>query len=183
MTAIGNPFMTNVTSASDFEARVEAKRYSYFTLPVLEVSVKYRKPDVLKLALTHSLPTAISDQVIKVYKAGMDGNVDSVRSEVENTKIFADDNFLTEIRDKGYILLKELCVSHKILDVPQSDFSNDVVSWNDIPEEDAIAFLMHLINQANTSTTVEGGEVSKEDIETFPNSKPVKQRRNAREHV
>jgi hypothetical protein len=161
--------MTNqITPAADLAAKIEAKRYDYFTFPILEITIKYRKPDILKLALNKALPAVMASAVIRAYKANVEGRTKEVQAELASEKVEATDEFLGQLEDRGYLLLKELCVSHKILDVPQSDFENSVISWTDIPEEDAMAFLLNLIKKAQNAANAQGGEMSGEDIVEFP---------------
>lgn len=171
-----------VTSPEEFQRHVEEKRYSYFSFPVLEITIQYRKPDLLKLAFNKSLPAVMADTVIKAYKAHLSGAAAAYEKEMKEKTIEASDELVSDLREKGYQLLKELCSSHKILDVPQSDFANNVISWLDIPEEDAIAFLLHLLNSAQVSTTTEGGEMSAKDIQDFPDGKRVPKRHIARKN-
>lgn len=174
--------MNNLTSLADIAAQVEAKRYNEFTFPVLGITIKYRKPDVLQLALNKSLPGVMADAVIKAYKANFEGRGEEFQAEMKAEKISADDKLLTELRQSGYTLLGTLCDNLKIMDVPKSDVENSVLCWNDIPEEDAIAFVLTLINRANTSATNTGGEVSGEEIVTFPDNKRVPKRNSARKN-
>lgn len=173
--------MTKITTAAEeLREKIESKRYDTFTLPTLEITVKYRKPDLLKLSYDKALPAALADIVIDSYKsvaAGIDQDV--IKKKAETAKLEADDTFLKELSSKGYNLLSVLVVSHKIMDVAESDPENLLISWQDIPEEDSIAFLIHLLNKAQTGKTAEGGEVSYEEIKEFPDSKRSTKRSTA----
>lgn len=170
--------MTNINlpTAAELEAKVLKTRYAYFTLPTLDIQIKYRKPDLLKLSFNHTLPQILADNIIKAYKAQVAGDdAEAVIADAKGLQIT--DEVVAELAPKGYLLLKELCVSLKILDVPQSDFSNEILAWVDIPENDALAFLMHLIGQAQVSETATGGEVTLEDVNSFPDGKRGSKRR------
>jgi hypothetical protein len=167
---------TQVTPSDELKRKIEEKRYDYFSFPILEITVKYRKPDLLKLSFNNALPAVLADTVIEAYKEGVNGvSQDDYKKKVANRSTQANNETVKELSEKGYTLLKELVVSHKILDVPQSDIDNDVISWADIPENDAIAFLMNIVNKAQAIET-EGGEVSAEDIQTFPDGGRSKKR-------
>lgn len=166
-----------VTSAEEIQRKIEEKRYSYFTFPVLEITIKYRKPDLLKLSFNKSLPAVMAGQIIDAYKQSANGvDMNAYRDKVLDKKLEADDDLVKDLGQKGYNLLKELCVSHKVLDVPQSDFVNEVIAWVDIPEEDAIAFLLNLINASQTTETQYGGEISEAEITSFPEGEQVPKR-------
>lgn len=169
-----------VTSAAEMQQKIEERRYAYFVLPSLDVTIKYRKPDLLKLSFNNSLPSMMAESVIAAYRANVEGHAESYLTELKEKRITADDTLLKELSEKGYELLKELCSSHKILNVPQSDFENNIISWLDIPEEDAIAFLINLLEKAQKIATAQGGEVSADDITTFPDGKRGGKRNTAR---
>lgn len=168
----------NITPAEEAKRLIEERRYRYFTFPVLGLTVKYRNPDVLKLSLNGSFPAALAEVIIDAYKSQMNGR-ELEEAKAKAATLEANEKLLGELREKGFKLLSELVTSHRILNVPQSDLDNDVIAWDDIPEEDAIAFLMSLINRAQTSTTTEGGEVSSGDIAKFPDGKRVPKRNPA----
>lgn len=172
--------MTQISSAAEIAAKVEAKRYGFFTLPVLDITIKYRKPDPLKLALNGQLPSMLADQVIKAYKSNIEGTQDQYKKELESVTFEADNNTLKELTEGGYKLFSDLCVSHVILDCDKSDFASEVISWKDIPEEDALAFMFYILNSSNTAETGNGGEVSSIDIATFPDGKRRKKRSTVR---
>lgn len=169
----------DISSAADIRQKIEEKRYAYFTFPVLDFTIKYRKPDLLKLSFNNALPTLMAQSVIAAYRANIEGHTSEFMDELKGKPVVADDTLLHELRDKGYELLKELCVSHKILSVPQSDFENEVIAWNDIPEEDALAFLLNLLGGAQKAATLDGGEMSSGDIVTFPDGKRSRKRSSA----
>lgn len=161
-----------VTSPEDFLNNIEETMYDYFTFPILKSTIKYRRPDMLKLAFNNSLPAAMASAIIKAYKEAIGGaDMENYADEATKDKIKPDEDLVKDLSEKGYVLLKELCVTYKILNVPQSDVTQGVVSWSDIPEEDAMAFLLNLIQKAQIAHTKTGGEVSTGDIETFPVSK------------
>lgn len=172
---------TSVTSGAALAERLKSTKL-LFTLPVLDITIQYRKPDFLKLSFNKSLPEGLAAQIIEVYRAQVKGEGDQYTKDMQNKPLDIDDQFLKDLREKGYTLLKELCTSHKILDVPQSDPDNDVISWTDIPEQDAISFLLHLIESAQTAKTKAGGEISQAEVADFPDGKPVRKRNTARAH-
>ncbi len=173
--------MTNITSAAELREKIQSKRYDTFTFPVLEITVKYRKPDLLKLSFNKSLPGAIADAVIGSYKEAMSGvDPEEYKKRLAANKTEADEDLVRDMSTKGYILLSELCTSHKIMDVPESDPENGLIAWSDIPEEDSIAFILNLLNKAQVSTTAQGGEISTEEIIDFPDSPKVPKRDTAR---
>ncbi len=88
---------------------------------------------------------------------------------------------LVDLTQKGYNLLTELCISHTILD-GQSDFENNVISWKDIPEEDALAFLLSLIQKVQTTYTKKGGEVTSTDVTDFPDGERITKRSSSRKN-
>jgi hypothetical protein len=162
------------SSLEDLKSKIEANRYDYFTLPVLDITVKYRKPDMLKLSLNNSLPGAMADVIINAYKEAVGGaDMEQYKENAKNT-IKPDNNLIQELDKKGYILLSELVVSHKFLDVPESDLDAQpipLISWIDVPEEDAIAFLLNLVNSAQKAKTVNGGEVTSDEVTEFSGRK------------
>jgi hypothetical protein len=163
--------MTNITNAAQLREKL-TKRYDTFTLPVLDITVKYRRPDLLKLSFDKALPAALADVVIDSYKSIAGGMSESdFKKKVADTQLKADDTFLRELSTKGYDLLSKLVVSHKIMNVEESDPDNLLISWNDIPEEDSIAFLVNLLNKAQTAETQDGGEISYEEVKTFPDGR------------
>src|SRR5690606_11125453 len=93
-----------------------------------------------------------------------------------------DEKAIADFRNKGYKLLTELVVSPKIMDVPESDFSTNppLVSWKDIPEEDALAFVMHIFQVGNKTTEDAGGEMSSADILPFSDEKQMSERHPTR---
>lgn len=159
-----------MTQITDKEIAKEnlAKLREYFTFPTLNITIQYRRPDILKLSYNNALPTLMADAVIKSYKAKVEGRTEE--NAFDTTNFEATPEFLIELREKGYVLLEKQCTSHKILKVPESDIDNDVISWDDIPEEDAMAFLMHVINRTEVTNT-SGGEVSVKEVTSFPDSK------------
>jgi hypothetical protein len=161
-----------ITSGSALREKIEAKRYDYFTFPILDITIKYRKPDLLKLSLNKSLPQAMADAVITAYKEAVGGaDMAGYVKDAANKKLEADDSLIKDMDEKGYLLLQQLCVSHSILNVDESDFDTvpiPLIAWHDIPEEDAIAFLLSLIQRAQTGKTESGGEISAEEITDFP---------------
>lgn len=172
--------MTNITTAVQLREKIEAKRYDTFTLPVLDITIKYRKPDLLKLSFDKALPAALADVVIDSYKSVAGGMDEAAfKKKAENTHLEADDTFLRELSNKGYGLLSELVVSHKIMDVAESDPDNLLISWKDIPEEDSIAFLVNLLNKTQTAQTADGGEISYKEVESFPDGGGKPKRRTA----
>lgn len=172
--------MNKITTADELREKIEAKRYDTFTLPVLEITVKYRKPDLLKLSFDKALPAALADMVIDAYKDIASGVDEATfRDKASTTKLDADDTFLKELSSKGYVLLSELVVSHKIMDVAESDPDNLLISWHDIPEEDSIAFLVNLLNKAQVGQTKDGGEISYEEVQNFPDGGRGTKRRTA----
>lgn len=181
-TTEGTPNMNQITTGSSLRDKIEAKRYDHFTFPVLDVTIKYRKPDLLKLSLNKSLPQAMANAVIDAYKEAVGGSdMEGYAKEAANKKLEADDTLIKDVDEKGYALLEELCTSHKIMDVPASDFETNppLISYKDIPEEDAIAFLLHVIQRAQTGTTVSGGEISSTEITDFPDNGRSAKRGNA----
>ncbi len=166
--------MKEITSIEETKRLLE-KNYNYYTFPVLGITIKHRRPDVLKLAFNQSLPEVMADMVIGAYKAKMEGREPDLPEKLEAT-----DEFLHDLHDKGYVLLSSLCVSHKIMDVPQSDLDNLLISWQDIPEEDAMGFIMHLISSAQTAETSAGGTVSVEEATSFPKPRRSQKRTAAR---
>lgn len=163
--------LNNVTSAEELQAKIEGKMYDYFTFPVLDITIKYRRPDLLKLSFNDSLPNAVASLVIDSYKKNIEGiSPAEYKKSLKDNKIEADDALVKDLSVKGYKLLATLSVSHRIMDVEESDFSNNVLSWNDVPEEDAIAFIFHIINKAQTADAP-GGETSNEDVINFPDGK------------
>lgn len=170
----------NITSADELRQKIEEKRYDYFTFPVLDITIKYRKPDLLKLSFNNSLPSALAAIVINSYKEAVGGtDMEEYQKKHKDQKLEADDDLVKDLDTKGYILLSELAVSHRFLDVEQSDPENNLIAWKDVPEEDAIAFLLNLINKAQVAKTATGGEVSGSDIASFPDSKRVSKRNTA----
>lgn len=169
-----------ITPAAELQAKIEARRYDFFTLPTLDVTVKYRRPDLLKLSFNNSLPAAIADMVIKGYREAIEGtDAEAYKAKMAKEKIETDDTLIKSLGEKGYSLMSDLVVSHKILNVPESDFAAEpvpLISWNDVPENDAIAFLFNLINAAQTVTTATGGEVSAVEITNFPDGEQVPKR-------
>jgi hypothetical protein len=174
--------MTQITTASELQAKLEKNRYDYFTFPQLEITVKYRTPDMLKLSFQNQLPSVMADTIIEAYRELVGG---STEADIKNTlqekqaKFKADDDYLKDLASKGYNLLKELCVSHKVWEVEFSDPENDLISWKDIPEVDALAFLMHIVQKAQQVQT-KGGGVSSEELTSFPEGTRSKKRRVAR---
>lgn len=172
-----------ITSVEELRQKIESKRYDYFTFPVLDITVKYRKPDLLKLSLNKSLPLFIADAVIESYKEAVGG---TDMAEYQQKKlaegIKADDQLVEDLSKKGYELLSSLCESHAIKDVPESDFDTTppLIAWKDVPEEDSIAFLLNLINRAQVGTTKSGGEVASEDVTTFPDGERKPKRSTVR---
>lgn len=165
-----------IITGTELQEKIEAGRYATFTLPVLDITIKYRKPDLLKLSLSNSLPAALADAVIESYRSLANGATqEELQSKLKDRKEVSDD-FIEELSTKSYDLLGKLCVSHKIWDVEQSDPDNGLISWNDVPEEDAMAFLINLINEAQKSRTASGGETSFEEVQTFPDSPRGKKR-------
>jgi len=168
------------TPASELQAKIEAKRYNYYTLPILDVTVKYRKPDLLKLSFNKQLPSFLADLVIKSYKEAIDGaDMQAYQESLKKQKIGVDEELIKTLGPKGYALMSDLIVSHKVMDVPESDFSATpvpLISWVDIPEEDAIAFLFNLINTSQGTIETEGGEVTFEEVATFPSGEQVTER-------
>lgn len=168
-----------ITSASELAAKIEAKRYDFFTFPVLDITIKYRRPDLLKLSFNKALPTFIADTVIDSYKEAISGtDMREYQKAKAEEGVKANEDVIKDLSTKGYNLLTELCVSHTIIN-GLSDLDNGVISWNDIPEEDAIAFLMNLINRASVSQTKTGGEVTSEDVINFPDGKRKSKRSSA----
>jgi hypothetical protein len=168
-----------ITTASELEAKI-AGLDNYFTLPILDVTIKYRRPDLLKLSLNNHLPSVMAAAVIESYKEAVGGaDLQAYRESLKEKKIEADDKLIGDLSTKGYNLLKDLCVSHKILDVEQSDPANNLISWRDIPEEDAMSFLVHIINSTQKVQTRDGGEMSLEDITDFPEGVRKSKRSNA----
>src|SRR6476646_10294294 len=103
------------TSLEELKSKIEANRYDYFTLPVLQITVKYRRPDLLKLSISKSLPGAMADAIIRAYKEAVGGaNMEEYAATAKND-ITPDDTLLQEIDKKGYLLLSELVVSHKFM--------------------------------------------------------------------
>jgi hypothetical protein len=170
----------NTTSADELRQRIEEKRYNYFTFPVLNITIKYRRPDLLKLSFNNSLPSALAAVVIEGYKEAVGGTtIEDYQQKMQDKKIETNDELIKDLGKKGYTLLSELSVSHKFMDVPESDFDASpiaLISWVDVPEEDAIAFLMHIIQRAQVAKNASGGETSNEDVASFPDSRPVPQR-------
>jgi hypothetical protein len=165
-----------ITSIEEAKRLIGERQYRVFTFPILGITFKYRRPDMLKLSLSGSLPTAMAEIIIDAYKTQMNGG--SVEDFTESHKSLKniDDDLLKELRGKGYGLLRDLVTSHKVLDVPESDLDTGVISWQDIPEEDAMAFMLHLINAAQMSATADGGEVSVAEVTNFPDKKQVSKR-------
>jgi hypothetical protein len=173
----------NISTSADIKQKIEERRYGYFTFPTLEFTIKYRNPDLIKLSLNGSLPAFLADQVIGAYKANIEGTTEQFKESLRKQKVEADDKLLQELRDRGYNLLEELSYSHRIMNVPESDLDNNIISWDDIPEMDAMAFVMHLVGEAQKSQTETGGEVSTDDIITFPDGRGGDKRRIARKNV
>lgn len=175
--------MNNITTGQDLAAKIEANRYDFFTFPKLEITVKYRKPDLLKLSINKSLPAAMAAAVIEAYKEAVGGaDMAEYAKQAESKKLEPDDELVSDLSQKGYILLNNLVVSHKIMDVPESDVNAEpvpLISYNDVPEEDSIAFLMHLIQKAQEARTQSGGIVTSEDVTTFSNTKRSTKRRTS----
>lgn len=175
--------MTNVTTAETLAEKIERVQGNYFTLPILDVTIKYRRPDLLKLSLNNELPAVMAAAVIDSYKQAVGGaDLQAYQDKIKDKKIDANEGLLEDLSKKGYDLLKNLCVSHKIWDVEESDPANNLIAWKDVPEEDAMAFLVHLINSIQNIKTNDGGEVTLDDLTTFPDSKRKSQRGNARTH-
>lgn len=175
------PIMTEITTAETLAEKIERVQGNYFTFPILDVTIKYRRPDLLKLSLNNDLPAVMAATIIESYKEALGGvDLAEYQAKLKDRKVEPDTNLLEDMAKKGYGLLAQLCVSHKILDVPQSDPVNNVISWKDIPEEDAMAFLVHVINSIQTVKTKDGGEMSYDDITNFPEEKRVTKRGNAR---
>lgn len=169
------------TSNEAFKQRIQETMRYYFTFPILGVQIEYRRPDLLKLSYNNYLPSAIAVSVIDAYKEAIGGtDMEEYQAKIANQKHEANDELVKDLSAKGYVLLSELCISQRIMDVPQSDLDNGVVSWNDIPEEDAMAFLMHVVKSAQVARTKSGGEVSAEDITTFPDEGRVTKRNTSR---
>lgn len=174
--------MTNktLTPAADLQSKIEANRYDYFTLPTLDINIKYRKPNLLNLSYNNTLPAVMASQIIGAYKEAVNGkNMDEFISEVE-TKISVDDQLVKELPEKGYELLKILSVSPRFMDVPESDFSAvpvPLIAYRDVPEEDAIAFLLNLFQRAESAKDVSGGDVTLSDVTEFPKGKRGTNRR------
>ncbi len=174
-----------ISSPDDFRQKIQTKRYGFFTFPQLEATIQYRMPDLLKLAFNNSLPAFLAEQVIAAYKAYVSGNSEAFLRDLKEKSVEADDSLIKDLSERGYELLSDLCVSHRIMNVPESDFDSKplpLISWNDIPENDAIAFTTHLITAAQTADTKDGGEVSAADIATFPDGERVKKRRAVRQN-
>lgn len=175
--------MTNISTAADLRQKLESRRYGYFTFPILDITIKYRKPDLIKLSLNNSLPQFLAEQVIGAYKAQVEGRAEEFQAGLAERKIDVDDELLRQLHDKGYNLLSELCISHKIMDVRESDPENNLIAWVDIPEGDAMAFVLNMIQAAQVSQTETGGEVSLEDTVTFPDAERGRKRRPAGANV
>lgn len=170
---------TQPTSASEAIRLIEERRYSYFTFPTLQITIKYRNPDMLKLAMNKQLPLAMADIIIDAYKTQLaGGNVDDLQEKHKNFEM--DDQFLAEVREKGYNILSELCTSFTILDVKQSDPESGVLAWKDIPEQDAMAFLSHLMLQLQRTALAEGGETTSDEVASFPDGTRLPKRNSAR---
>lgn len=174
--------MNTISTADDFRQKVQANRYGLFTFPQLGTTIEFRMPDLLKLSFNNSLPAFLAEQVIAAYKAHVSGNSSNFLEELKSKQPEVDDDLIKDLAGKGYQLLSNLCVSHKIMDVPESDFKTEpaLISWNDIPENDAIAFTTHLLTAGQSVDTKEGGEMSAEDIVSFPDSPRSKKRRPVR---
>ena len=170
-----------ITSKEETRRLIEERRYKYFTFPELGLTVQYRKPDMLQLALNNSLPATLADIVIESYKLQMKG-ADTTELQKRGANLELDNELLTQLRGKSFEMLTNLVTSHRILNVPESDIDNDVISWKDVPEVDAMGFLMHVIYTAQTSETEGGGEVQMKDLETFPNGKQVSKRNSPRKN-
>jgi hypothetical protein len=169
--------MTQITTADELQSKLDANRYSFFTFPVLDITVKYRNPDLLKLSFNKTLPAAMADVIIGAYKALAGGeSEESFAKRAKEKQITASEEYLQELSTKGYVLLSELVVSHRIADVQQSDTSNNLISWNDIPEEDAIAFVVNLVDKAQEIKTKGGGKTTSSEVETFPDGARSKKR-------
>jgi hypothetical protein len=168
------------TPASELADKIEQKRYDTFTFPILDITIKYRKPDLLKLSFNNSLPSALAAVVVNGYKEAVGGaDLNEYKEQLKDTKIDVNDALIKDIGTKGYQLLKELSVSHKFLDVPESDFNSvpiPIIAWVDVPEEDAIAFLLNLISRGQVAQTATGGEISMEDVTSFPSGGSVPER-------
>lgn len=170
-----------LTSIEQAKRLIEERRYKYFTLPSLGLTIQYREPDMLQLALNNSLPALLADLVIEAYKIQMKGgSLDDVKKRDADVEIT--NEILGELRGKSYDIMASLCVSFKILNVPETDLDSGVISWKDIPETDAMAFLLHIINMAQNSATEGGGEVSMNDLKTFPDGKQVSKRTSSRKN-
>lgn len=175
--------MNNISTADEFRQKIEANRYGFFTFPQLDVTIKYRMPDLLKLSLNNQLPSFLAEQVIAGYKSFVNGTTQDFLDELKTQHVDVSDDLVKELATKGYKLLTELCVSHKIMDVPESDFDVQpipLVAWSDIPENDSIAFTTHLMVANQTVKTKDGGEMSTTDIADFPDGQRVKKRRTVR---
>lgn len=176
MTDLGIPYMTKkITSFDEAKRLIQAKRYSEFTFPTLEISFEYRKPDILKLAYNGHLPAQMAEAVIRAYKLRLSGG-DTTQFEKELADTEVSDELLKELTEKGYLLLKDLGVTYKFLNVGQSDIDNGIFAWADVPENDAIAFLLHLLNDARNAEVEDGGEMSEDDITSFPDAKRGRKR-------
>lgn len=176
--------MNEITQGSALREKIESRRYDTFTFPILDITIKYRKPDLLKLSLNKSLPLAMASAIISAYKEAVGGaDMEEYAKEAANQKFNADDAMIKDLSEKGYTLLQELSESHVFLDVQQSDFEAQpkaVIAWKDVPEEDAIAFLLNLIQKAQVGKTKSGGEVSAEDITSFSDGKRSAKRSTTR---
>lgn len=170
------------SSLAELKSKIEANRYDFYTLPVLDITIKHRKPDLLKLSYNNDLPASMAATIIDAYKEAVGGtNMEEYMSSASD-KITSDDNLVKDLSVKGYVLLQKLSVSHRFIDVPESDLEAQpvpLISWNDVPEEDAISFLMHLLQQAQKAKTVDGGEITSEEVSTFPEGKRGANRRPA----
>jgi hypothetical protein len=165
-----------ITSIEEAKRLIGERQYRVFTFPILGITFKYRRPDMLKLSLSGSLPTAMAEVIIDAYKTQMNGGSMEDFTETHKSLKNVDEELLKELRGKGYGLLRDLVTSHKMLEVPESDVDNNIISWNDIPEEDAMSFMLHLIDAVQTSATADGGEVSVKEVTNFPNKKQVSKR-------
>lgn len=166
--------MSNVTNFEEAKRLLNQNRFLTFTLPTLQITIEYRKPDLVKLAMRKALPSFMADAVLKAYKAQLAGR----EVTEDNLPNFEDDNVVTEIHEKGYTLLSELTTSLIIKDVPNSDLDNGLLAFIDIPEVDAMAFLIHLIQEART----QGGEVSYEETIDFPDGEQSGKRSSSRKN-
>jgi len=172
-----------VTPLKDLQKIVEEKTLLYFTFPVLTITFQYRKPNFLQLSLNGDLPGMIADAVLEGFgKVTQGKTIDEISSDVAGKEIEDQNQFVKDVRESGYALLRKLCVSYKIMDVPTSDFENGILSTNDIPEEDAMAFFAHIVNDSRVSATEDGGEITADELSTFPEQGRGKKRSASRKN-